>query len=132
MLYKLYSYGYIATKSVYDSLKEQPINLRFAVQNQNQGISTYFRNVLRNDLMTWCKEHGYDLWESGLKIYTTIDSRMQRYAEEAMTEHMAKLQAEFVQQWKLRNRNPWTDENTGGEIKNFLQKKSRRQRLIAI
>jgi penicillin-binding protein 1A len=126
VLYKLYSYGYIRTRETYDSLKAIPIELKFAVQNQNLGIATYFRNVLRNDLITWCKEHGYDLWESGLKIYTTIDSRMQRYAEEAMAEHMSKLQADFVLQWKLRNRNPWVDENTGGEVKNFLQKKIKR------
>ncbi|RAW03344.1 transglycosylase domain-containing protein [Pseudochryseolinea flava] len=125
VLYKLYSYEYI-DKSLYDSLKVTPIELKFAVQNQNQGLATYFRNVLRNDLIAWCKEHNYDLWDSGLKIYTTIDSRMQRYAEEAMTEHMTKLQAEFVKQWKLRNRNPWVDENTGGEVKNFLAKKIKR------
>ena len=70
--------------------------------------------------MKWCKEHGYDLWESGLKIYTTIDSRVQRYAEESMQEHMAKLQKEFIKQWKLRNKNPWVDDD-GAEIKNFLQ-----------
>ncbi|HYG18391.1 MAG TPA: transglycosylase domain-containing protein, partial [Ohtaekwangia sp.] len=125
VLYKLYNYKYI-TRQQYDSLKVLPIELRFAVQNQNRGLATYFRNVLRNDLMAWCKEHGYDLWESGLKIYTTIDSRMQQYAEEAMADHMAKLQAEFNQQWKLRNRNPWTDDETNTEIKNFLQKKIKR------
>src|SRR5690606_12690169 len=68
---------------------------------------------------------GYDLWDSGLKIYTTIDSRMQKMAEDAMAEHMSKLQADFVREWKARGRNPWTDEDTGGEIKNFLEKKIR-------
>lgn len=126
VLAKLYNYGYIKSRHAYDSLRVLPIALKFAVQNQNQGVATYFRNVLRNDLITWCKEHNYDLWESGLKIYTTIDSRMQQYAEEAMTEHMAKLQSEFDKQWKARNRNPWIDENSGVEIKNFLQKKIKR------
>lgn len=125
VLYKLYNYKYIKTREEYDSLKALPIELQFAVQNQNQGLATYFRNILRNDLMAWCKEHGYDLWDSGLKIYTTIDSRMQRMAEEAMAEHMSKLQADFVREWKARGRNPWTDEDTGGEIKNFLEKKIR-------
>jgi penicillin-binding protein 1A len=123
VLYKLYNYKYITSREKYDSIKALPIELKFAVQNQNQGLATYFRNVLRNDLMAWCKEHGYDLWDSGLKIYTTIDSRMQKMAEEAMAEHMTKLQAEFDREWKARKRNPWTDENTGGEIKNFLQRK---------
>lgn len=116
---KLRNYNYIG-KAEHDSLVNLPIELQFAVQNQNQGVATYFRNVLRNDLMTWCKEHGYDLWDSGLKIYTTIDSRMQRLAEEAMQEHMTKLQGEFYREWN--GRNPWRDENQV-EIKNFLDKK---------
>lgn len=124
VLYKLYKYNYI-TEAVYDSIKVLPLDLRFSVQNQNQGFATYFRNVLRNDLMQWCKENGYDLWESGLKIYTTIDSRMQRYAEEAMIEHMAKLQKDFDTQWKQKNRAPWSDEN-GAELKNYLQRKIKR------
>ena len=51
-------------------------------------LQPIFRTVIQNDLMQWGKEHDIDLWESGLKIYTTIDSRMQRYAEEAMAESM--------------------------------------------
>ncbi len=93
MLYKLYAHQYIDSQASYDSLRNAPIDLTFAVQNQNQGSATYFRSVLRNDLLAWCKEHGYDLWESGLKIYTTIDSRMQQYAEEAVAEKMKKSQA---------------------------------------
>ncbi|HYF68065.1 MAG TPA: transglycosylase domain-containing protein [Ohtaekwangia sp.] len=122
VLYKLKNYEYIS-QAEYDSVKVLPIELEYAVQNQNQGIATYFRNILRNDLMAWCKEHNYDLWDSGLKIYTTIDSRMQKMAEEAMAEHMTKLQADFNKAWKIRNTNPWTDEETGAEIKNFLQRK---------
>src|SRR5690606_8859083 len=89
-------------------------------------IATYFRNILRSDLMAWCKEHNYDLWDSGLKIYTTIDSRMQKMAEEAMAEHMTKLQTDFNKAWKIRNTNPWTSEETGAEIKNFLERKIRK------
>jgi penicillin-binding protein 1A len=121
-----YTHGYIKSKETYDSLRQLPIQLNFSVQNQNQGRATYFRSVLRNDLMQWCEEHGYDLWESGLKIYTTIDSRMQQFAEEAMVEHMSKLQADFTQQWKLKNSNPWVDPDTGVEIKNYLQRKIKR------
>ena len=127
VLRKLYNRKYIKTTEAYDSLRNLPIQLNFSVQNQNRGLATYFRSVLQNDLMRWCKENGYDLWEAGLKIYTTIDSRMQQFAEEAMAEHMAKLQQEFVSQWKLRNANPWTDSDTKTEIKNFLQKKIRKQ-----
>lgn len=126
VLNKLYKHQYIKTFSALDSLKAIPLELKFQVQNQNKGLATYFRSVIRDDLMKWCKEHGYDLWESGLKIYTTLDSRMQQYAEEAMTEHMTALQAQFDKEWKQRNRNPWVDEDTGAEIKNFLQKKVKR------
>ena len=126
VLYKLYKHHYIKTKEELDSIEALPIQLNYQVQNQNEGLATYFRTVIREDLMRWCKEHGYDLWESGLKIYTTIDSHIQKFAEEAMAEHMTKLQSEFVKQWKLRNRNPWVDDETGGEIKNFLQNRIKR------
>lgn len=122
VLYKLYSHGYIADKKSYDSLRFLPIDLEYQVQNHNKGIATYFRSILTTYLMQWCKEHGYDLWESGLKIYTTIDSRMQQMAEAAMTEHMAVLQAEFEAQWKLKGSDPWVDDD-GKEIKGFLQRK---------
>jgi penicillin-binding protein 1A len=125
VLYKLYTHGYIKDKKSYDSLRFLPIDLQYQVQNHNKGIATYFRSILTNYLMQWCKERGYDLWESGLKIYTTIDSRMQMMAEEAMAEHMAALQAEFENQWKLKNSEPWVDDD-GREIKGFLQKKVRK------
>lgn len=123
VLAKLFRHGYISSRESYDSLRNLPIELRYKAQDHNEGLATYFRNVTRNYLMAWCKEHGYDLWESGLKIYTTIDSRMQLFAEEAMTAHMSKLQAEFDEQWKLRGTNPWTDPDTRQEIKGFLQRK---------
>jgi penicillin-binding protein 1A len=125
VLAKLYKHQYIKTKEAYDSIRSLPIELKYAVQNQNEGLATYFRSVLRNDLMTWCKEHGYDLWESGLKIHTTIDSRMQKFAEDATALHMAKLQKDFDYEWKLRNKNPWVDDD-GNEIKTFLQRKIRK------
>jgi penicillin-binding protein 1A len=117
VLFKLYNHGYIRSRETYDSLLKLPIHLEYAVQNQNEGLATYFRTVILNDLMTWCKEHGYDLWESGLKIHTTIDSRMQRYAEEAMAESMKPQQKTFDTHWK--GKNPWIDEDWN-EIKGFL------------
>ncbi len=121
-----YKHNYIKTQAAYDSIKALPIVLKYQVQNQNEGLATYFRTVIREDLMTWCKENGYDLWESGLKIYTTIDSRMQKYAEESVKEHMTKLQKEFIKQWKNKKRNPWVDDETGEEVKNFLPRKIKR------
>ena len=120
VLYKLYDRGYIKTREEYDSLRALPIELKYNVQNQNEGIATYFRSVIQNDLIAWCKERNIDLWESGLKIYTTIDSRMQRYAEEAMEESMKVQQKAFDTHWQ--GKNPWIDENWN-EIKGYLQSK---------
>jgi penicillin-binding protein 1A len=122
VLNKLSAHHYIAQKTC-DSLKTLPLQLKFSIQNQNQGIATYFRSVLKSELLTWCKEHDYDLYESGLKIYTTIDSRMQRFAEEAMREQMKKIQKDFDREWG--NKNPWVDDNNV-EIVDFLQRKIRR------
>jgi penicillin-binding protein 1A len=117
VLTKLYRHGYIKTREELDSIRALPIVLNYRVQNQNEGLATYFRSVIGQDLMYWCRERGIDLWESGLKIYTTIDSRMQRYAEEAVATHMKQLQSDFDVHWK--GRNPWLDDN-GNEIKGFL------------
>lgn len=117
VLYKLYDRDYI-TLEAYDSIKALPIELKYEVQNQNEGIATYFRSVIQADLIRWSKERGIDLWESGLKIYTTIDSRMQRYAEEAVDESMKVQQQAFDAHWY--GKNPWIDENWN-EIKGFLE-----------
>ncbi len=118
VLFKLYKHGYIETREEYDSLKTVPIVLTYKVQNQNVGLATYFRSVIGSDLLSWCRARGIDLYESGLKIYTTIDSRMQRYAEEAVAEHMKRQQKIFDEHWK--GKNPWIDDDWH-EIKGFLQ-----------
>lgn len=87
------------------------------VDDHNSGLAPYFRSVLREDLMDWCKQNGYDLFADGLKIYTTIDSRMQVHAEDAVMEHMPSLQKEFFAHWK--GKNPWIDRNFR-EIEGFL------------
>ena len=124
VLYKLLKHQYISHRG-YDSLKSLPIVLDYKVQNHNEGLAPYFRTSIRKWLEKWSRENGYDLLESGLKIFTTIDSRMQRFAEQAMAEHMAGLQSEFDQQWRLRGSEPWVDEG-GYEIENFLERKVRR------
>lgn len=118
---KLFDHGYIKSKATYDSLLRTPIALKYKVLNQNQGIATYFRAVIKTDLIRWARAHNLDLEEAGLKIYTTIDTRMQRYAEEAVFEAMKSQQQIFSNHWK--GANPWIDEN-GNEIKGFLQNKA--------
>jgi penicillin-binding protein 1A len=119
---KLYRHGYIKTFEEYDSIIRLPIELDYKVENHNEGLAPYFRSMIKADLMKWCAENNLDLENSGLKIYTTIDSRMQRYAEEAVAEQMKIQQAIFNRHWK--GRNPWIDENRQ-EIKGFLESRIR-------
>ncbi|MGB5929807.1 MAG: transglycosylase domain-containing protein, partial [Cyclobacteriaceae bacterium] len=122
ILYNLYKYGHIDRPS-FDSLKVSEFGLDFKADDHNQGLATYFRSVIRNQLRDWATENGYDLYNSGLRIYTTIDSRMQQFAEQAINEHMAKLQETFNDHWT--GRNPWIDEN-GREVKSYIKTLSKR------
>jgi len=102
----------------YAKLKSIPLVLDYSVQKQYDGAGTYFRGILNNYLNKWCKENGYDLYTDGLKVYTTIDSKMQEYAEESVAEQMAKLQKKFYKHWE--GRKPWVDER-GREIPGFIE-----------
>ncbi|HZY80119.1 MAG TPA: transglycosylase domain-containing protein [Cyclobacteriaceae bacterium] len=123
VLWKVYQHGYkIKTREQYDSISALPLGLNFKVQNENEGMATYFRTIMQNHLLAYCKARNIDLYNSGLRIYTTIDSRLQKYAEESLTEHMATLQKGFTEQWKLRKMDPWLDEN-GNQFKDFIAKR---------
>ncbi len=125
VLYKLHKHGYVRSIQAFDSLKASPIVLDYNVENQNDGLAPYFRTVIRPRLLEWCRNNGYNLYESGLKIYTTIDSKLQEKAEKAMVQRMASLQTDFDKQWNLRGREPWVDEG-GYEIEGFVEKKMSR------
>lgn len=94
-------------------LSKLPISLKFQPESHKEGIATYFREYLRDFMKTWAKENkkpdgsDYDIYRDGLKIYTTIDSRMQTYAEEAVTAHMKNLQEEFFIQQKGNKNAPF-------------------------
>jgi len=125
VLWKVYQHKYkLKTRDQYDSIAALPLGLNFSVQDQNEGMATYFRTVVGNYLLAWCKERNIDLYNSGLKVYTTIDSRLQKYAEESLTQHMATLQKGFYAEWKKRNMDPWLDEN-GYQFKDFIAKRIR-------
>jgi penicillin-binding protein 1A len=118
VLYKIYKQDLISRLEL-DSLRKLPIDVSgYGVSNHNTGLATYFRSMIKSELTYWAKNHGYDLYEDGLKIYTTIDSRMQKYAEESVESHMAELQKIFNEHWK--GSNPWRDLD-GKEISNFLE-----------
>ncbi len=102
-----------------EGYKAQAIDMsRYKVESHNDGLAPYFRAELRKDLIAFCKERGIDLFADGLRVHTTINSRLQTYAEAAVARHMAKQQAEFFKYW--RKRNPWADEE-GKQIPNFIQ-----------
>lgn len=109
--------GHISASEV-DSLKTLPLALTYNVENQNQGNATYFRGAITGYLQEWCKANGKDLYADGLRVYTTVDSRMQNYAEEAVEKQMKDLQRKFKEHWK--GKNPWVYENKK-EIPNFLE-----------
>jgi penicillin-binding protein 1A len=104
VLNQMSKYEFI-TPSEFDAAKSKPLALKISVQNQNEGIAPYFRDYLREYLSAWCKARNLNIYRDGLKIYTTINSKMQRYAEKAVEKQMKTLQDEFFKEWK--GQNPW-------------------------
>lgn len=111
VLSQMEKYGFI-TQTVKDSLQQTPLDLNYTPESHREGIATYFRAYLKTFLKDWInksenvKPNGekYNIYKDGLKIHTTIDSRMQFLAEQSVTEHMKALQAEFfVQNTPRRN-----------------------------
>lgn len=110
VLSQMYKYGYI-NQQVCDSLKQLPIQLNYHRLTHDEGLAPYFREHVRqeclNILETKKKPDGtkYNLYTDGLKVYTTLNAKMQEYAEKAMKKHLKKLQQEFENDW--RGRAPW-------------------------
>ena len=133
VLTNMYKHGDLKREAC-DSLKEIPIKLDFKVEENYDGQAKYFREAIANYLKDWCEENGYDLYSSGLKIYTTIDTRMQKYAEDAARKQMKQVQQNFNNHWSIyRNQSsnwlrqePWQDENHH-VIPNFIQQIAERQ-----
>ncbi len=95
------------------TLKAEPIRLNYKKLDENNGLAPYFRDVIREDLKKWCREHTnpdgepYDLYADGLKVYTTINPRMQLYAEEAVASKLPQLQKALNQQTNIRKGTVW-------------------------
>lgn len=121
VLEQLNKYKYISDAQ-FTTLSAQPIALKYEVENHNKGSATYFRSYITRYLISWCNERGIDLYEDGIKIYTTIDSKIQAYAEASVSEHMKYLQGKFFAYWK--GKTPWRDEEFK-EIPNFIEKAAR-------
>ena len=134
VLVQMAKYGYI-TEEVKDSVQKMPLSLRYSPESHREGIATYFREYLRGFMKEWCDDKAnrkpdgskYNINSDGLKIFTTIDSRMQAYAEKAVEMHMPRLQAEFDNQ-NTPKRNPTAPflELEREEIEDLMRKGMRR------
>lgn len=123
VIHQMAKYKFITNEQA-ASLSREPLGLKYNYLVYNTGLGAYFRELIRPQLEEWCenntKEDGspYNLYTDGLKIVTTIDSRMQRYAEMAVQERMKELQETFEKHWE--NKNPW------GKSTEILQRSMRR------
>lgn len=106
------------TRGELDSLVLLPIDLNYNVEKSYDGSAQYFREAIKDYLEECCQDNEVDLYSDGLKIYTTIDTRLQRYAEQAVQKQMRIIQQRFNQHWGSQS--PWRDER-GQEISNFIE-----------
>jgi penicillin-binding protein 1A len=128
----------LLSKEEKEKLEKEPIVLDFKPESHSEGSATYFREYLRDYMKKWVKDHPkedgteYDIYRDGLKIYTTIDSRMQKYAEEAVAEHLPNLQAEFFKNAKGKKNAPFVNisEDQTNSILKSAMKSSERWRLL--
>jgi penicillin-binding protein 1A len=95
------------------NLRRKPIELNYKKLDETNGLGPYFRMVLGEEMKRWCKDHtknngdNYNLYRDGLKIYTTINTRMQLYAEESVAKHMAYMQKLLNRQENIRTGSVW-------------------------
>lgn len=121
----------VISKMEMDSLDALPLELDFTSTDHNEGLATYFREYLRGELRTWCAKNtkpdgtNYDLYRDGLKIYTTIDSRLQNYAEQATEEHIRGHQKKLYKDQKSNKKAPFRGV-TKEEIESILLTAMRR------
>ena len=133
VLNQLVKYGYLSSLK-YDSLKVLPLGLSFRPEDHNDGLAPYFREYLRDVfLKNWCKSHinseteaPYNIYKDGLKIYTTIDSKMQNYAEEAVHEHMNDLQKMFSKECLNKKNAPFAWNVSKQEIEGIMNSSVKR------
>ena len=118
----------VITQQQCDSLKEIPIQLNFSVEQSYDGEALHFRSYLAKYLEEWEEANGYDIYSDGLKIYVTLDSRLQKYAEEAVEKQMRTVQRRFFDHW--RGQNPWQDEKHN-DIPNFIEDKAKKTKAYA-
>ncbi|MDC0249404.1 transglycosylase domain-containing protein [Flavobacteriales bacterium] len=131
VLYQMRKYEMISD-SLYDILTEKPILLDFKKASHNEGLAPYFREHLRGELKKWCANHTkpdggkYNLYTDGLKVYTTINSRLQQFAEEGMRTHISSLQKDFYKHWRGYTNAPYPKEFNDSLINTIIDQGMRR------
>lgn len=137
VLAQMEKYKFIS-KPVRDSLKALPLDLKFTPQGHDEGSATYFREYARHFMESWIKENPkpdgsrYNIYQDGLKVYVTIDSKMQQYAEEAVKKHMANLQIAFDEQNENNKTAPFrdiTEKETEGILNSAMRKSDRWRKM---
>ncbi len=118
VLAQMVKHGFI-TQAFYDEHKAEPIRTNFNSSEITQGIAPYFAEYVRNWLNDWAKANGRNIYEDGLIVYTTLDSRLQKVAEEAVQEQMKGLQAVVDYEWSKPS-----GYSLGGETGPYLQAKN--------
>lgn len=141
VLSQMERYGFL-TEAQFDSLKQIPLKLTFKPEDHNKGLATYFREYLRDEfLKQWCAENKkpdgteYNVYRDGLKIYTTINSKMQQYAEEAVEGHLKEMQELFFKECKKKKNAPFDWRVSKSEIDNIMHqamKRSERYRVMKL
>tara|TARA_B100001758_G_scaffold245694_1_gene259214 strand:- start:16626 stop:18881 length:2256 start_codon:yes stop_codon:yes gene_type:complete len=138
VLSQMKKYDFISD-SLYDTLKNRPIILNFKTASHNEGLAPYFREYLRGELKKWCETHTkpdgthYNIYTDGLKVYTTINSRLQKFAEDGLKSHIAKLQKDFYTHWKGYTNAPYPEDFEPEQINDIIDagmKRSDRYRKL--
>ena len=131
VLAQMKKYGFI-TDSIYNELHKKPIKLNFKKASHNEGSAPYLREYLREELKSWCLENEkpdgnkYNIYTDGLKVHTTINSYLQRHAEEAMKVHLASLQADFYRHWKGYTKAPYPEDFEWEQINTIIDQGMKR------
>ncbi|MFL2568416.1 MAG: transglycosylase domain-containing protein, partial [Flavobacteriales bacterium] len=131
VLSQMHKYQFISD-TLYDSLVQLPVVLDFKKASHNSGLAPYFREYLRGEMKKWCstkmKSDGslYNLYTDGLKIYTTIDSRLQKFAEEAVETHISDLQKVFYNHWEGYTNAPFPEDFEPEQIDEIIDMAMRR------
>ncbi len=142
VLAQMAKYNFL-TDAERDSLQKLDIKLKYKRFDHNEGIALYFREYIRSYMKEWAQANkkvdgtNYDIYQDGLKIYTTINSKMQRYAEAAVQAHMPKLQKQFDKLWKWKSLkklkpnkgSPWADKSEYEVIARAVKNSHRYKRL---